>query len=167
MLGSDDIHGSNKSDTINGLATLVLVFKSNYSYKVYTYLVDYWCLGLKSTAGPRKLNEIQYKDLLRTIYEPYDQQYTIIGLKEARSIIFGGIDYADKLGFKPDADFEKTEKYLGDKNDIIELTFGRKGKPFYIAGPYDNNKKIIDTLSKSAGKDNFDFMIPMDENLPL
>ena len=40
-----------------------------------------------------------------------------------------------------------------------QLKFGHEGKPFFIAGPFDNAKAIIAKLERTAGPGNFDYLI--------
>ncbi len=47
----------------------------------------------------------------------------MITLEQAQAIVFGAIDYAADLGFKPHKDFQKTKKHLGTWNGQPKLTF--------------------------------------------
>jgi len=38
---------------------------------------------------------------------------------------------------------------------------GREGKPFFVAGPYDNVDRIMAKLRRKLGEDGFHFMIPL------
>jgi len=42
------------------------------------------------------------------------------------------------------------------------LTFGKNGKPFFIAGPHDNAARILKQLEKTAGPGNYDYLVPLD-----
>ena len=47
--------------------------------------------------------------------------------------------------------------------ELIEIECGKNGKPFYVCGPYDDRKKaeaIIAQLERSAGKGNYDYILP-------
>ena len=50
-----------------------------------------------------------------------------------------------------------------DDIELIEFEFGKDGKPFYIAGPFDNSRKILETLSNSVGEGNFEFVSTIDQ----
>jgi len=39
---------------------------------------------------------------------------------------------------------------------------GDDGKPFYIAGPYDHARAIVDKLIRRLGPDGFHYIIPME-----
>ncbi|MFN6452927.1 MAG: hypothetical protein RM022_012060 [Nostoc sp. EfeVER01] len=71
-------------------------------------------------------------------------------------------EYAESLGFQPHKDFEKSRSHIGEWDGRIRIECGRDGKPFYVNGPHDNPKKIMETLKKSRGEGNFDFLIGSD-----
>ena len=127
------------------------------------YVVDIFCLGLKNTLFKFALDTNEYASFLEQISK--QQELVKCDLAEAHNIIYGAIDYAESIGFKPQKDFRITEFLLDSDliNDgIDEIEFGKNGKPFYFAGPYDNTKQIIGILEKNVGKDNFEFSLPID-----
>ncbi|MFQ5825644.1 MAG: hypothetical protein ACE5JB_16520, partial [bacterium] len=83
----------------------------------------------------------------------------------------GAVAYAKDLGFSPHPDYRIANKILGDIDpDVCPMSFefGKDGKPFFIAGPYDTPKKckmIMDTLTKRCGQDGFHYMVPADNEL--
>jgi hypothetical protein len=84
--------------------------------------------------------------------------------ENACRIIFGAIEYARRLGFKPQKDFALSRfvlEGLSETDYDFELEFGFEGKPFYIAGPHDDFMAIIETLKKNVGEGNFDFIAPL------
>lgn len=130
-----------------------------------SYLVDYWCLGVKDASGPRKYNRSEYERITALYYESFIGGAEKISLTEAQGIIWGAVEYAEKLGLKPHHDFEKAKKYLGEWDGEVKLEFGKNGKPFYTSGPYDNSASIINTLNKSVGEGNYNCMIGMEAEL--
>jgi len=84
-----------------------------------------------------------------------------ISVELAHEIIYGGIEYAKRWGFRPHRDFELCQRIL-DPADAHprsgQVTFGRNGKPFYISGPYDDVDAIVRKLERTAGPGNFDFL---------
>lgn len=151
-------------DDMSGLAQIFVTRLERNRYSVCTYLVDYWCLGVKNAMGPRKMEYIDYVTTVKYTYEHFEQEYREITLEQAQAVIFGAVDYADRLGLKPHDDFEEAKAILGARlENLPEITFGRDGKPFYINGPYDNPKKIIAKLNAAVGEGNFDFMIQAPE----
>ncbi len=126
---------------------------------VCTYLIDYWCLGLKDTIGERKLNDIQYKQFREMAYQGFPEGYQEIDLEQAQAIVYGAIEYAGELGLKPHRDFQQTKSHLGAWSGQPKLTFGREGKPCYMEGPYDNTTQILQTLRKNVGEENFHYLV--------
>lgn len=152
-----------------GLSQIFVTRVERGNLLVCSYLVDYWCLGVKSTFGPRKMDLRKYESTIQKTSQQFNEEFREISLVQAQSIIFGSVDYAQKLGLETDPDFERSKVLLGKRPEqLIEIEFGKDGKPFYINGPYDNADKIIFALEKSVGKDNFHFMMQVNpSNLHL
>lgn len=149
----------------SGLSQVFVTRVERSNFLVCSYLVDYWCLGVKSTLGPRKMDSRKYESAIRNASQQFNEEFREISLVQAQSIIFGSVDYAQKLGLMPDPDFERSKVWLGQRPEqLIEIEFGKDGKPFYINGPYDNADKIIFALERSVGRGNFHFMMQADPN---
>ncbi|MDJ0647063.1 MAG: DNA-binding response regulator [Xenococcaceae cyanobacterium MO_188.B19] len=145
---------------VGGLGMVLVARTTGYKrFVVCSYLVDYWCLGLKDTMGEKKLNDIKYQQFLNMVYQGFPDGYQEITLEQAQAIVYGAINYATELGFKPHKDFQKTQNHLGTWNGQPQLTFGYQGKPYFIEGPYDNSTQIMQTLRKNVGEGNFDYLI--------
>ncbi len=156
LLNSDDREGSDAS-TGGGLGEMLIVRKEGYRYEVSAFLVDYWCLGVKNALF-KKCDERKYESMLEKVEKTFNESFKEISIEQAQAIVFGSIDYAATLGFKPHADFEKAEASLGVRLDNLQpIKFGRDGKPFYFCGPHDNQMKIIQTLKENVGDGNFDY----------
>ncbi len=145
-----------------GMAT-VLVSKKMPSGKLIAgmYLVDTYCLGLKDTTYKFALDDIAFNDFL----EELNHQHFMVkcDLNFAHNLIYGAIDYAETFGFSAAKDFEITGHLLDPSlidDGIDEIEFGYNGKPLYVAGPYDDFKKIINTLEKNVGSENYDYILP-------
>ncbi len=133
-------------------------------YLVCSYLVDYWCLGVKNVLGPRKLDRTKYEAMVEKSYAKFNQDYREISLEQARAIILGAVEYASKLGLKPHPDFEAAKAHLGKPSEqLLPIEFGRGGEPFYVSGPYDNPEGIIAKLQETVGEENFKYIT----HLPL
>jgi hypothetical protein len=153
-------------DGIGGLAEVFVTRVENNRYLVCSYLVDYWCLGVKNTFGPRKLDRLKYESLLQKVSSRFGQDLREITLEQAQAIILGAVDYAAGLGLKPHADFEKSQAHLGSRlPQLPSVEFGRNGKPYYISGPYDNPDKIIATLRERVEEGNFDYLMGIGPDL--
>lgn len=124
------------------------------------YLVDIFCLGLKNTAWRFNMNPQDFERFQLDFNEKYD------GNNEAdisllHNIIYGAIDYAQELGFKPHKDFSLSEYILDPDlitDGIDEIEFGKDGKPFYISGPFDQVGHIMRTLDKNVGEGNYTYI---------
>jgi hypothetical protein len=81
-------------------------------------------------------------------------------------IIREAIAYARELGFRPDPDYRDAMPVLGDADpdacDVKVPLGGEDGKPFFIAGPYDNADRIMAQLTRKLGPDGFHYMIGAD-----
>src|SRR6185437_1779363 len=83
----------------------------------------------------------------------------------AAKVIREGVAYARRYGFKPDRDYYEAVSLLeGADPDACDahVPLGKDGKPFFVAGPYDNAQRIIAQLTRTAGPGNFDFIAPVD-----
>jgi hypothetical protein len=155
------IHGD---DLEEGMAIVTVTRTSGFNrFTVCTYLVDCWCLGVKDAGGPRQFNRSEYEQFAALSYAPFLYGSQKISLAQAQAIVWGAVEYAETLGFKPHVDFEKTKHHLGEWNGELKLEFGRNGKPCYCAGPYDNASSIIHTLNNSVGEGNYDYILGMQD----
>lgn len=149
-----------ENDEAGGLAQIIVTRLDRAQCLVCSYLVDYWCLGIKDTLGPRKMDRMEYDLFVRHAREAFAQEFCEISLEEAQSIIFGSIDFATKCGFKPHPDFEKSRPHLGQPPEsLLNIEFGQNGKPYYINGPRDDFEEIVETLRENLGEGNFDCLI--------
>ncbi len=143
-----------------GIAVIILARTAGFNrLDVCTYLVDFWCLGVKDTSGPRRMDPSEFKDFVDYAYQPFTAGFTEISLDLAQAVVFGALEYAKQLGFEPHRDFAATQPLLGEWSGQPKLQFGRHGQPFYINGPYDNPMKVLKTLRETVGEGNFDYAI--------
>lgn len=127
------------------------------------YLVDLMCLGIKDTYYINNITESKYKEHIYNISEQmaFEQcDYSLV-----HNIIFAGVKFANKYGFKPTKDFTTITKYMLEEDDgnieTIEIECGENGKPLYMRGPYENEmraKRIVEKLEKNAGEGNYRFV---------
>lgn len=149
----------NETSEAGGLGLVMVTRSKGYNrFVAVSYLIDYWCLGVKDTMPPRNCNDSQYKNLVEHCYSQFGQEYEQISIEQAQALVWGAIAYARKLGFEPHRDFEQSKAHLGESTSEIGLKFGRNGKPCYVEGPYDNTTKIINTLKKSVGEGDFNYL---------
>ncbi len=128
------------------------------------YLVDKYCLGLKNTFANAGFSSTRYQNEVRnTIFRETKPQACPIEL--AHQMIYASIEYAARFGFQPEKDFALSQHMLAPRGELEEpyqLTFGKNGKPFFVAGPRDNAARILKQLEKAAGPGNYDYLVPMD-----
>ncbi len=115
------------------------------------FLVDAFCLGVKDTYLKINLNKEDIEFLKDNIDASGCGGVISISYSDARSIIFGAVDYAQSLGFDPYQDWQKT-KYTLDLEASYDdkFEFGYKGKPFYVMGPYDPKNLDVKTIIKKV-----------------
>ncbi len=161
LLSSDPALVKKSQNPSSGLGQVLVARCENHQYIVTSYLIDYWCLGVKD-ALLKKGDRQKYLMFLEHSKNLFHEDFEEISLHQAQSIVFGAVDYAANLGFQPHADFERAKENLGPKLDeLLPVTFGVDGKPCYIAGPHDNPEKIMQTLKSHVGVGNFDYTIGM------
>ena len=80
----------------------------------------------------------------------------------AHQIIYGAVDYAASLEFRPHRDFLLSQHILtpreeGPPNGGLE--FGKDGMPLYVSGPHDDMGRIVKHLEAKLGKDGFHYIL--------
>jgi hypothetical protein len=145
---------------VNGFAQVFVSRIDRQKLVTCSYLVDYWCLGVKDALPPKKMDRLQYEAMVKFTSHNFGEDFTEITLDQAQSIVFGAVDYAAGLGFDPHPDFTLAKPHLGLRLDnLTPIEFGKDGKPYYINGPSDQPDRIISTLNRSVGKGNYDYLI--------
>src|SRR2546428_12740959 len=128
------------------------------------YLVDKYCLGLKNTFADAGFSRTRYEDEVRSkIFRDVEPMECPVEL--AHQMIYASIDYAAQFGFQPQKDFALSQYLLAPRGELEEpyhITFGKNGRPFFVAGPYDNAARILKQLDKTAGPGNYDYFAPID-----
>lgn len=122
------------------------------SYVFISYLVDFWCLGLKDTIIKFGITK---RDLSQIYNRGDDHDFETISYQDARSLILGAIDFAKNIDIAPHSSWNGIpssfiEAYLAYEK---KFSFGYEGKPHYISGPSDYElydvKEIISKVSKA------------------
>jgi hypothetical protein len=128
------------------------------------YLIDKFCLGLKNTLAKVGVPLAEYRREVRnTIFHGAKPKECPPEL--AHQMIYSAIDYAAQFGFEPEKDWALTQYLVVPRGELEEpyhLEFGKDGKPFFIAGPYDNVQRILRQLDKTAGQGNYHYIVPME-----
>ncbi len=145
-----------------GLVTIVVARQHTTGNMTFgIYLLDIYCLGLKNTNAIFSKPHYEYEELLENMYSRHEDGRERIDYVLAHNIIYGAIAYAEDLGFKPEKDWSLSQFILEEDTDdieLIEVEFGKDGKPLFISGPYDNVNAIIAKLNKSVGADNYHYV---------
>lgn len=132
-----------------------------------SFLVDMLCLGVKDAMYFWDISRAEYESsFLPQLYMSDEAEECPVDL--AHQIVYQAVDYAGQFGFKPHKDFLKAQYLLdprGTHPEEHKLEFGKDGKPFFVAGPYDNVPVILKKLEKHAGEGNYFFNAPFDELL--
>jgi len=153
------------SDFPGGIAA-VLVARRHRTNRVSVcgYLVDTYCLGVKDALGPRVMSDRDLPTFVHVYFDGFEAAGRPLRapLELARHLVYGGVDAARRLGLDPHADFAAAAEHLGPWTESSAITFGKRGAPFYVAGPYDHAGAVIATLAETVGEDNFTFVAPLD-----
>lgn len=123
------------------------------------YLVDTYCLGVKDALGPRVMSRHALGSFVGLFFGAFDGDPLPASLELAQHLVLGAVDYARALGFEPHPDFEPARGHLGAWHGPSDIGFGRDGKPFFVQGPYDDSSRVMATLQRTVGLDNFHFLV--------
>ncbi|MEM9804261.1 MAG: DNA-binding response regulator [Cyanobacteria bacterium P01_D01_bin.56] len=147
-----------------GLSQVMIARVDGQHHLVTTFLIDAWCLGVKDAMGPRKVKNTDYPLMREKAYaQTMEDSYRTISLEQAQSVIYGAVDYAKRLGLEPHEDFSRAQENLGPRlENLVRHEFGKNGKPYYFAGPYDQSEQVVAKLRESVGEGKFDYTIGMD-----
>ncbi len=133
-------------------------------------LIDSFCLGLKDGFG-RVASLGEYRSMKRDLDAKYPPQK--IDPASAARFVQDAIEFARRYGFEPHPDARKALPLFADLDpSLAERTFefGREGKPYYIAGPHDSTdrqRRILETLQRTAGEGGFHSVLRMIPDLGL
>jgi hypothetical protein len=155
---------ANVTMSAGGMGTVIVSrLAPNGDIVMGMFLLDTFCLGVKNAFARVLLpseydvmvGEVGSQELLQAVTPSY-----------ARKLVESAVAYAATLGFKPDPDYHTAKQLFGDidPSECTDVfTFGKMGKPFYVAGPLDSplkRRQIIATLEKHVGVGNFDVLAP-------
>lgn len=148
------------SAALGGLVCVLVARRHRHDkVSVCGYLVDVHCLGVKNALGPRLMDEPDLVAFRRYFFGAFDADPVAAPLELAQQLVFGAVDYARGLGFEPHADYADVVGHLGDRVLGCDIEFGRDGMPFFVQGPYDDARHILQTLDASVGPGNYHFLM--------
>jgi hypothetical protein len=130
------------------------------------YMVDYYCLGIKNAFTRVDYSRNRFE---RELPKLCANTPVSCSVDLAHELIYGALEYAEKLGFEPHPDFymQKADQILDPVDAHLRtngVTFGKDGKPLYVSGPYDSeikNRSVINTLTRTCGPGNFDYLVTL------
>ncbi|MEX5637544.1 helix-turn-helix domain-containing protein [Parafrankia sp. FMc2] len=148
-------------ENAGGLVSVLVARRHRWErVSVCGFLADVYCLGVKNAFGPDIRTDVELSQLVPEYYAAYPAGWQDAPIGLAADIVFGAVEYARGLGFEPHADFVRAAAQLGAWDGPPAITFGRDGKPFYQSGPYDNPRKVIETLEHPVGPPPaFDYLV--------
>ncbi|MBW4513201.1 MAG: sigma-70 region 4 domain-containing protein, partial [Scytonematopsis contorta HA4267-MV1] len=110
------------NDSVNGLGLVVIAREGKYNeLSICSYLLDLWCLGVKDSIAPRKINRLKFKEFVEKSFDAFPEPPQEITISVAQGMIYSALEYADKLGFQPHRDFAESRLHLGDWNGEIRI----------------------------------------------
>jgi len=148
-----------------GMAPVVIARRQDEEHVLFADIeVDLYCLGVKDSFANFDFTLSRFERELPKMCALKPEK---ISVELAHEIVYGGLEYASKLGFEPHPDFKRqfADQVLDPpdahprENGVV---FGKDGKPFYVTGPYDDEMKIkhvVNTLKRAVGEGNFDILI--------
>ncbi|MGW7002268.1 hypothetical protein ACWGCW_05395 [Streptomyces sp. NPDC054933] len=155
-----DPFGQEPDPDTGGFAQILLARRERGSRVTVTgFLVDVYCLGVKNVTGPEVMGSGSLTTYVPTYYSAFNHPPLPIRVEQAQTIVHGAVAYARGLGFEPSADFTDAAAHLGTPpGDRPTIGFGRDGKPFYFSGPYDDPRKVVQTLERARGTGNYHYV---------
>ncbi|MBN1451897.1 MAG: hypothetical protein JW963_12845 [Anaerolineales bacterium] len=149
----------------SGITPVIIARQQDDEQVLYaSYLVDLYCLGIKDVTIDVNVPQKRFE---RSLPKLCMQEPEAISVELAHEIVYGALEFAQKYGFEPHYDF--THLHADQVLDSPEthprshnVQFGKDGKPFFVPGPYDDERKIkhaLQSLERTAGEGNFHFMV--------
>lgn len=123
-------------------------------------LVDRTCLGVKNAFVGALHTDLDLAQLVANLGAkggPLRPAELLL----AQSVIFHALDYARSLGFEPHRDF--VVEMIGERPAVLlETPLCRRERPFYIAGPRDDVRRITAQLDARVGPDGYELVSSLD-----
>lgn len=146
-----------------GISPIHIVRKlTETTYVLVSYLIDFWCLGLKDTF-------INYGLTYSDLQSIFQKGPSLISLpyEEARDLILGSIDFARNIQIEPPFSWQGLVTSFIEANQPYKkkFIFGKEGSPFYVAGPKDSIKYDLQDIAKKVRKARGHYIINISENL--
>jgi hypothetical protein len=144
-----------------GISNVLIVRQEGQGRFVYAvYLVDMQCLGVKD-AFWRASTQSEIDELVRRLEEV--QHMKPVSPACLAKLVLGAVQFAESFGFPPPPDFHHASMLLAGIDASAcptQFTYGKDGKPLYIAGPHDS-PTMITAITRRLQEAGGDFIIPM------
>lgn len=135
------------------------------------FLVDMYCLGVKDVT----FDIVSRRNYDWRVYNKLLRDYEVVNLEPdaARKLVEGAVEYAAQIGLSPHRDYLKGMRIFGDIDAVScteEFTYGKDGKPFFVAGPHDSMsrcRQIINLLTDRCGPDGFHYFMRLSNSTML
>ncbi|NLU79035.1 hypothetical protein HCA58_11740 [Micromonospora sp. HNM0581] len=142
-----------------GLVSVAVARADGDAASTCGFLIDTYCLGVKNALPPVTSDPDEVPHFVAEFFSAYDTPPLHTPIDLARHLVFGAVDYARDLGFDPHRDFYSAAPHLGTWEPPSRITFGLNGKPYFQQGPHDNPERIMRTLDRTVGRDNYHFTV--------
>lgn len=148
---------------VNGFGTTLIVRKlSDNEVIVGGFWLDVYCMGVRA-AFLRAMQMDEYNSTISSLHQ--NENFGLAEPSLVRALVEQSVEYAQNLGLKPHDDYEEARYIFGDidpKECTDTFTFGKNGKPHFVAGPDDAPKRcerIVERLKEKLGPDGFTYKI--------
>jgi len=129
-----------------GMANITVIRQlPNAKFMFGAYLVDLMLLGVKDTFFNANLSAEAVQSMLIRADMPVEP----IDYEDARSVIFGGIEFARQHRFEPHRDWQHSKHIVEpDRSFEPKFSFGLDGEPIYMQGPNDDVEALAAMLTR-------------------
>ena len=144
-----------------GTASLVVARTQPTDEIVFArFLVDTFCLGVKHTFYGVNIDAARFNsEILPRLFQ--GEPPTSLTVEVAHEIVYGAIEYAEGIGFRPHRSFRQTQLVL-DPPDAHQrggaIEFGFRGRPAYLPSRDDNQRAVLNRLVQTVGRGNFTYV---------
>lgn len=129
------------------------------------FLVDPGCRGVKDAYARIFDSPMEYAQSFRAAIHAI-QPMERADLDLAAKIIRDSVAYARDLGFDPPRDYQGAAPFLEgaapDRSAVPVRVGGSDGRPFFVAGPFDDVPRVMTHLDRAVGPGNYTFVAPLD-----
>ncbi|MGZ8217464.1 hypothetical protein [Methylomagnum sp.] len=148
---------------VNGFGTTLIARKINDDEVIVGgFWLDVYCMGVRG-AFLRAMQMHEYNSTINSLHR--NENFGLAEPALVRALVEQSVEYGQNLGFKPHADYDEARYIFGDidpKDCTDTFTFGKDGKPRFVAGPDDPPQRclrIVERLTEKLGPDGFTYKL--------